>query len=399
MKKINMIGLAFVLSPILFTGCDKLEDIFRHDPDVPSSPTEITDVFYEERMKTISSINQYSDENSVILSILTDNHLSSSSINKNANEATLQNIAFVNSHVKTDGVVHLGDMIAESLYKSEGKSNEDLYVIMNDYIKKVNALHEHTFIINGNHDGDKGKTFNQDRWLQMVAPLNDTYVVRKEGTPYFYYDVPGKGVRCVFMAIPDNIQDGKVDSGFSSRLLSWLQSEAFDVKDGTDIILFAHIPVLHANYYKNGRLGNRDSFERMCNAFNEHVSYSDKLVNVDYTKYTNSRIVAYISGHAHNDLLAEPGYKYNGTYVHGDGTQVENHTYENTLSFPVMLIGHNFFNSNTSASIGRNGGSTPARKGNTCTQDLWDVMIYNKELHELRFVRFGAGVDRCVSIK
>lgn len=396
-----MIGLAFVLSSTLFTGCDKLEDIFHHAPDVPSTPTEIIDVFYEERMKTISSISQYSDENSVVLSILTDNHLSLSSINKNANEATLQNIAFVNSQVKTDGVVHLGDMIAESLYKSDGKSNEELYVIMNDYINKVNALHEHTFIINGNHDGEKGNTFNQGRWLQMVVPLNDNYVVRKEGTPYFYYDVPGKGVRCVFMAIPDNTKTGTVETGFSSRLLKWLQEDALNVEDGTDIIMFSHIPVLHANYYHktNGRLPNRDSYEGMCNAFNAHTVYTDQLVNVDFTRYSNSRIVAYISGHAHNDLLAEPGYKYDGTYIYGDGKQVENHTYENTLSFPVILIGHNYFNDNTSGSTSRNGGINYPRKGGTFTQDLWDTMIYNKSEGTLHFIRFGAGDDRHISIK
>lgn len=401
MKKANMIGLAFILSTTLLVGCDKLEDFFHREPDVPSTQTEIIDVFYEERMKTISSINQYSDENSVVLSILTDNHLSSSSINKNANEATLQNIAFVNRQVKTDGVVHLGDMIAESLYKSDGKSNEELYVIMNDYIRKVNALHEHTFIINGNHDGEKGNTFNQDRWLQMVAPLNDNYVIRKEGTPYFYYDVPGKSVRCVFMAIPDNTKEGKVETGFSSRLLTWLQDEALNVEDGTDIIMFSHIPVLHANYYHktNGRLPNRDSFEGMCNAFNAHTAYSDDFVNVNFAGYTHSKIIAYISGHAHKDLLAEPGYKYDGTYVWGDGTKVENHTYENTLSFPVILIGHNYFNDNVDSTVGRNGGTNPTRKKNTFTQDLWDTMIFNKTEGILHFIRFGAGDDRHISIK
>ena len=380
----------------LLVSCELMDDLSHCEPDVPTTTVEITNVFYEERLQTIASIEQYSDSNSVVLCVLTDNHLTSSSVNKNANEASLQNISYIVNNVTTDGVVHLGDMIAESLYKTDGKTNEELYDIMNAYITKVNALHPCTFIINGNHDGEKGNSFCQERWLQMVKPLNDNYVTREEGTPYFYYDVPNKGVRCVFMAIPDNTKDNTIETGFSPRLLSWLQEDAFDVEDGTDVIIFAHIPVIHANYYykTGGRLPNRDSFEGMCNAFNAHIRYSDDLVNVDYSCKSKSKIVAYISGHAHTDLVAEPGYRYDGTMIYGSDASVKDHTYENTLSFPVILIGHNFFNSNTNGSIARNGGVNHPRKGGTYTQDLWDTMIYKKSTGEIHFIRFGAGEDR-----
>lgn len=379
----------------LLTGCNTDDD-----QQTSHLPARIAAVFHAERQATVSSIRQHATEQSTVLCILTDSHLASSVESQDACAATLQNLAYVTEQVPTDGIVHLGDMIDVSLYSREGKTDDQLYTIMGTYMQQLNALHPRTFILNGNHDGDAAARFNFERWQQLAAPLNEAYVQRKAGTPYFYYDVPGKGVRCVFMAVPDNPQPGRVLLGYSAPMLSWLQDEALDVEEGTSVILFAHVPVIHANYCEppEGRLSGRDSFEGLCRAFNAHTCYADALVDADFTRYHDTRIVAYISGHTHSDLVALPGYRFQGTMTYGDGTAVLPHLYENTLPFPVVIIGRNYYHTPYDGADSSEGGVVHPRMAGTASQDLWDTMIYNKTTGELRFIRFGAGEDRYIKV-
>lgn len=354
---------------------------------------EIERYFASEMENTVGSVTSVADDDCLVLCVLADNHISTSSVNIDANNESLANIRYFNSQVRTDGVVHLGDLVAQSLVTDDKKTDDEVFEIMASYMKDLSAVHNDIFIINGNHDGPKANTVNEEQWLSIARPIVSGKAVWKESTPYYYVDFPDKGVRALFLSLPEESY-----YGYRERALRWLQEDAFMVPDGTDLIIFGHIPVFHANYLKNKSLHNRDSFIALCNAFNEHSSYKDDYVDVDFSAYTESKIVAYVSGHAHTDLVAKPGWTYEGSCVVSGGME-EEHTYCNEMPCPVIIIGRNFFNSNTEQMTGRMGGITYERKHRHASQDLWDVMIYDREKRELNFIRFGAGADRKITIE
>lgn len=396
MKLTKFLGF-FAILPLTLS-CDLYNSTL--DQEILDEPKEEETPFEVEMTKTVASINEVATNECLILNILTDNHISSQARNQQANNATIDNLTSLNQRVHSDGVVHMGDIIAQSLETSNGFSDDTLYTIMSDYMQKLSRVNPHVFFINGNHDGKKANRFYQDRWLDIATPIQGDYIKRHSSAPYFYYDFPEKKVRCVFLALPDcypNPTSAPI-YGYTNRLLEWLKDEALAVNDGTDVILFGHIPVFHANYITNGIMQNRETFEAMCRAFNDHTAYKDKNIEVDFTKLTNSRILCYISGHAHSDLIAEPGWSYEGTRIVSASVS-EPFTYNNNMPCHVVVIGRNSYDGDAPLTKTSNGGVVYARNSNDASMDLWDTMVYNPRTRTIHFIRFGAGVDRTIELQ
>lgn len=349
--------------------------------------------FMYEMEETILTVNSLANEGCLVLNILSDNHLGATEESEMTNEETIQNLRYFNQHVNCDGVVHLGDIIDPNLQKRDGLSDDSLYSIIGNYADRINSLNSRVFFVNGNHDGEKAVYFNRENWRNIIAPLNESYVYRDDVFIFFYYDYTLQHVRLVFLSLPEG---SNIKEGFSINQLTWLNNTAFRVEDGINIILFAHIPENHANYMSEGRMPNISSFEGLCNAFNAHSNYSDNIITADFSNLKESKILAYIAGHAHCDLIQEPGWVYSGQRIITDHMQ-EEFTYVNNLPFPIIIIGANrYTKKETYRAI--NGGMVFNRRLKTSSQDLWDTMIYDPRKRCLHFIRFGAGEDRHISL-
>lgn len=382
-----------VIVLILAVSCGRLLDEKKIKQSFEEEIVDGIESFFTKEMTDhIAAVESFSNDECLILNILTDNHISGDPNSIKSNRSTLRNLAYISKHTRIDGVVHLGDLVAQNLYLQQDFTDDDLNTLMDDYLQRLEETSAETFVINGNHDGPKANGFDETAWESFARKHISKRAKFKDGCPYYYVDYPEQNLRCVFLALPDNDPKGNTYYGFYNRSMEWLAKEALDVEDGTDIIIFGHIPTITASYMSSGHMINLDSFVGVTKAFNEHGKYKDRLVSCDFGSLENSKILAYVGGHLHSDLLVMPDYHYEGSRTTSSGK--EPFTYNARLSFPEIIIGRNYFYGDTDRVVSGSGGVVYARAAKKASQDLWDTMIFDPENRKLHFIRFGAGEDR-----
>lgn len=395
MRKIS--GIAGIVSfLLLLPSCGKINEkglLHSFEDDLVDG---IESCFTKEMNAQMNSIEAVRNDRCLVFNIVSDNHISSDPESVKSNKSTLRNLKYLSDHMKIDATVHLGDIVAQRLSDNDGLSDESIFSIMSDYLDKLGSTGPELFAINGNHDGPEGNLYDEALWLNLVSAYDGPFVERYADSPYFYVDYPAQNLRCVFLSLPDNYPSGTQYYGFNPRSIKWLKSEAFNVEDGTDIIIFGHIPTITASHMSAGHMVNLSSFTGMCHAFNSHGTFRDRLVSCDYSSYGSSKILAYVSGHLHTDLLVMPDYEYEGTR-NMPGGKKEPFTYKATLPCPEIIIGHNYFYGDSKDSRSNCGGRNYSRERNHYSQDLWDTMVYDPDTKKLHFIRFGAGEDRVIN--
>lgn len=342
-----------------------------------SDLVNVGEKYQSELETTLASINSKVTSPCLALNIITDTHYKDNYIAAYTNDST-RCIRAINNRVFIDGVVHLGDSIGVD----QGLENELLYQQMQTYLISLSKANKNFYPINGNHDGANSQTFLESIWNRVVGRSIDEYTKRYEGSPYFYFDHQKTKTRCIFLALPDSVNDATPVYGFTERALNWFANEALDCPIGYSIILFSHIPLL------KGLLSNIDEFYSLCSAFNTHTVNSGSI-NADYTSKTGCKIIIAFSGHEHCDLVAESGWSHQGSQI----------LYENGMPCSVVIIGSGLVENNSgSDTITDCGGIKYTRSFSNYTNLLFDTMVYRPDESKIYMYRFGAGVDRIINI-
>lgn len=321
---------------------------------------EVQPYFTDEVSEVIQTLYEESEENCLILNIVTDNHYHPErSRSWPQNVDTMTNVKAVNKGIFCDGVVHLGDMISIWYRTTSGATDEQIFQAIFKYTNEFRKLNNRVFMLGGNHDGKYANTWHQSDWYRLGERHMDNYVNRRANNGDFYYDYPAQKVRCIFLQTPD---DDTVGFGYSSGLLSWLKETLLSVQNGWTCILFSHCPNITLTTVSgvNKEMVNKDLFENMINAYNSKSGEFESAHGV---------VRLMVCGHAHGDYISLPNN------ANGDN---------NKLGIPVVLIGANI------PTDSNDWGVAPDRKDRTVTQDLWDTLVYYPDQNKCNFVRFGA---------
>ena len=350
------------------------------------------DFFEQEINDTALSVSELTKVPCLTYNIITDTHVRPSKAESvRRTYDSLANIHELNKRCFADGVVHLGDMVDMAMYNTDGATNAEIYTVLREYIKRFTQLNNRAYIVNGNHDGIRGDVYQQHEWYSVCGRLNEEYTVKDSDTNYFYVDYPKIKTRCVFMAIPDNIEDAASHVfGYTTRCLNWLVSTALDTPDGYGVIMFAHVAPCFTWYMPNNRMENLDDFYGICSAYNSQSTYTGTTINADFTSKNGTKLVAYICGHAHGDAVLSAGETVQG--VDQNWNPVET---TNGLPCPLIVIGCGLLSSGAMSNFNA---VAPERTDRTITQDLWDTMVYRPDQHKIYMIRFGAGNDRTIPV-
>ena len=348
-----------------------------------------------EMEETISTIDELTGNPALVLPIITDSHMN---FTGRGYDTAYENLACLNYIVKncfSDGIVHLGDTILESVYSTlqslygmtAGEADEYCFRVMQDYLMRCSNIHDMPLIVNGNHDGTQANLFHSKKWYSMIGrKLQAIQRIKMSGNaPYFYVDYPKCNVRCIFLSVPDSDNDANPVYGMSSNQLNWFANTALDVDNGTNVIIFCHIAPFSPDFNSSV-----NDFYRVCNAFNSHSSYSGSGVICDFTSKNNCKILVECCGHSHGEKIFQSGdsYTYNGI------------EYVNQMPCPVVML-TNSYNDGRAEDVTDSTGMGllhVARIDKTDKQCAFDTLVYRPDENKIYFIRFGSGSDRYVNV-
>ena len=240
-----------------------------------------------------------------------------------------------------DGIVHLGDFTDGMTTKKVTSAYTEW--MLDDLCQ--NGLP--VYVALGNHDSNY---FRGNKQRFSMEEQKELFGLARE---YYYRDYTGQKLRCLFLSSYD--AETPVRYGFSEEEVAWVKETLDETPAGFKVLVFSH----------EAPLDILDYWARI-------VRNGKKLMQVleEYNAREDAQILAYIHGHTHAD------YVYRGS------------------SFPIVSLGCNkceyFLDKKPE------GSHTYARKPDTVTQDLWDVLVVDGNRECLHFVRFGAGEDRVV---
>lgn len=244
-------------------------------------------------------------------------------------EDTVASIRALSERIPLAGILHLGDLTDGLL--PEKKTREITERVLSD----LRAIAESVCVVPGNHD------YNYFRGNPEIFYPD---------TPQFYLDVPG--LRFIFIDSFDPKEP--VRYGFTEECIHWLDACLSDMPSGSRAVIFSHMPPLvRLQAWTNdlrGRVG-------LMEVLNRHAD----------------RILAFINGHNHCDLL------YNDLY---------------NGQFPVISV--NCAKCEYFTDHKPEGAVTPPRRLGDRTQESFDVLQIDAAAGILYLTRFGAGEDRIV---
>lgn len=347
------------------------------EPFIYEGFVHIEDFYEDEMQKTVDSVNEITDEPCLSFAVITDTHqrLGDNRFPVRANRS-INNVKHFNQKCYLDGVVHLGDLT--DTVDIQQFSRKEQYAVMQDYLMKLSSANKHFYCTNGNHDGTNGVYTSEFEWYRIIGRLlrGDETIHAHPDAPYFYFDNDNTKTRCIFLSNPENPNDSGLLWGFSDREITWLMT-AMNVPSDYNIMFFSHVPP----FAESGT--NNDKFKSLCNAFNNHTEWSSGSDSINFSNNTG-KIVAFICGHWHEDLVCYPGWSH-GAYV-------------NDFPFVVVLLDLNYWNMPSSDGVGDLGGIRHGRVPDTYKEDLWTVLVYRPNKNRIDFIRFGAGDDFYVNV-
>lgn len=316
--------------------------------------------FTEEVSDTVKKIKD--SESDIKFVLITDTHLSDTGIE------TCENIKAVDNEVHYDFLVHMGDFLTGTIPEKASRR------LLREEIEMYRSSTQSgkMFIAQGNHDGYRDESFKRqlvdsivfdDKWYEDTKFI-DSYGVKRDGIKaYYYYDIPDKKIRMVFLCSFDysfNPKEKEYNKfyGYTEEQRIWFESEALNVGNDYTLLIFSHAnPVFEpsASQWSNGgpMKGGPEIFECLLKAKKKGV-----------------KVGGWFYGHTHGDHLKE----YEGINFCLTSSQAP---YIPQLW--KMTDGGTFHNS---------------RDLKTVNQDLWDSLLLNEKERKITLIRFGAGDDR-----
>ncbi len=338
--------------------------------------------YSQEAMITAAAVNKLKSGPALILNILTDSH---ENLHDNESvalvDSTYNNISKVNQQVTSDAIIHLGDF----LWHDDPENYRDWEGVnahLASNLMRLRSIGPSVYPIIGNHDGLLGQYVDESKTYDTMYSREGDRPVHDGRSPWYYCDYPELKTRLAFLSVPslDNVEDGVRMYGINTNQMQWVANHALNVDSGWRVLFFGHISPCQPN---NGfQASSRTVFSELTGAFQINQAYENEQwgISVDYSSKTDTKVLAYICGHAHADAVITDNSVFS----------------DYQFVFPVVVVGacNRIAYGNDSE-----GYINYVRVPGTVTDDLWDTMVYRPDLKKLIFVRFGAGDDREVDVE
>lgn len=297
-----------------------------------------------EIIQTVDTIRHYQNENTLTFTLLTDSHMT---VNGTWQD-TAATVKAVDDEIRPEGIIHLGDLEDGTLEKEYCRYYKD--VVLND----LRTIQPKVYLTVGNHDTNY---FRNNPDILSEEEIYDYYIKdisaagKTEKQLWYYEDYKKQKLRMYFLHSYDHKEPLRY--GYSVQEISWLMENLDTLPDDYHVIIFSYeAPIARLDYWvsevRNGEM-LLTGLEKWHNAHGR-------------------RIMAFVHGHTHADYI-----------------------YQERV-FPIISVGC----SKCEYFIDKKpeGAATYRRIRHTVTQELWDTLIIDTKEKTLRFIRFGAGVDR-----
>lgn len=228
-----------------------------------------------------------------------------------------------------DFCAHGGDIIS-----AYGYSPDEAVVAFGDSLRTIRPMKSPLYIVKGNHDNNGSQDKDSSLYLtdvQTALLINnnmDDVVCEKvvNGVSYgdgkigyYYRDFEKQKIRVIFLnkycVDPETKSIGDIDF---ARQYQWFCMAALDMPDDYKVIVIVHPATSEAS-----------RFADILKAFNDSVSISSQFISGypysnDWTGKPSKRVIAWIHGHAHQDM-------YNNDYGFNDIGVIEGYTNDESL--------------------------------------------------------------------
>lgn len=300
----------------------------------------------QEIRRTIKTVEEKRNHDSLVFTLLTDTHYV---VNGNW-EYTAATIEEVNRSVNPDGIIHLGDLTDGSLSKEICKEYSQRV------LQRIASWDKPFYLTIGNHDTNYFRN-NADRLTEEEQ--YDYYLPQtKQEEKRLWYRVDYAEHKLCMLFLHSFDVAEQVRYGFPLEEVMWVGQQLEQLPEAYQVLLFSHdAPLARLDYWAS-EIRNGDlllSFLEEWNRTHDH------------------RIMAFLHGHTHAD------------YIYRE------------RKFPIISIGCSkceYF-----ADKKPEGATTYHRWMGTVQQELWDTMIVKPKERMIEFIRFGAGLDRCISLQ
>lgn len=309
---------------------------------------ERTDI-QQEIDRVVRKIQEIRTEESLVFTLLSDTHYV-----WNGNwEMTAATIEAVNRRITPDGVIHLGDF-------SDGMLDKEICAgYSRRVIHRLKGLGMPLYLCIGNHDANYFRN-NPDRlsdqeqyelYLKNIVSAKLT-----ENQLWYYVDFPERRLRMLFLHSYDHKETLRY--GFAEQEITWVKERLEELPEEYGVIVFSHDAPLARLDYWAAEIRNGEALMEVLETWHVHHQ---------------SRILAFVHGHTHADFI----------YTE--------------RAFPIVSVGCSkleYFEDKKPE-----GAVAPVREEGTLYQELWDTMIIHPGDKKIDFIRFGAGVDRQITVK
>lgn len=340
--------------------------------------------YYRKRLDELKMIPQ----DNLNIGFITDNHLQMDeyaphSLNHYAT------IAAASRRARLDAIIAGGDNINGGYGRNENLFDTQQYFsALTSRVKNGTDV----FTMFGNHDTGIGQsghmtkdtTISPDEIKLITKTAGLLYGEKRNGDSlYGYKDYVDKKVRVIWLNsfdLPTTVNsDGtyKFDflstSGFQNAQLNWLAVNALKLPDKDwQVLMFSHAPI--AGTFDSAELGqtpvdqnNTDALLGILSAYQNGTSYTAKDtsrelpidINVDFGNQGKGTLIAFISGHVHQD---------------GQMTYQGINCIQTTCSLATIL--------------------NADRVASTENEDAWDIFSINTSKRSIHAYRLGYGADR-----
>ena len=309
---------------------------------------ETNAVFLPEIKQIAEKIRNLRTEGALVLAVLTDTHYT---VNGTWND-TAKNLHAVHQEACFDSIIHLGDL-------TDGMVPRELTVeYVGRMLDDLQQLQIPVHIVLGNHDANyfagNPDVFSLEEQVELYQKHSQSYK-SEPGLPYYYTDYKEQEIRCVFLNAYDNNETLRY--GFDLEQVKWLEAVLQKTPEKYVILIFSHdAPLAKLDYWS------------------DEIRNGDALIDVlERHQHKRNNILAYIHGHTHAD------------YVYTESV------------FSIISIG--CAKCEDMQEKKPTGFVTEKRELGTITQELWDTLIVKPEKRQIKFVRFGAGMDKTITIE
>ncbi|MBE7045435.1 MAG: hypothetical protein E7397_07875 [Ruminococcaceae bacterium] len=316
-------------------------------------------------------LEHFITEDSLVFPIFTDLH--TEDIDHMHMKKLIPVLELITDHIDYDATINLGDnfgMLGRNLHIT----NDDLKARFERVFGAVYAATKHPVInVNGNHDAPGTDFFNPDFWNSIVrGRYGNTMAVYDDSGCYYYIDYEKANTRLVILSLP---HDSDVESemptpiwGFGKKQLMWMKETALNTDK--DVIILSHVPF----FYKY--TGDMESTREVWTGSEARVSYASALCGLiedideaveiikEYDNRPDTKLVACLSGHTHEDSFWLPGEEKDG--------------YRNPLPCHQVVTTATCLTQNEESEIGIK----------------LDIAVWNPSKRELNMIRIGDGEDR-----